>query len=58
MFPQAVVGFANNKVRTLSADLDTTPLNTNYNVTVYVGPGDYFLFSCFNKFVEHYACEM
>ena len=35
-----------------------TPLATSYDVTIYVGPGDYFLFSCFNKFVEHYACEM
>ena len=29
-----------------------------YDVTIYLQPGDYFLFSCFNKFVEDYVCEI
>ena len=25
-------------------------------MTIYVGPGDYYLFNCFKKFTEDYAC--
>mmetsp|Transcript_8886 Transcript_8886/g.10916 ORF Transcript_8886/g.10916 Transcript_8886/m.10916 type:complete len:86 (-) Transcript_8886:494-751(-) len=28
------------------------------NVTVYLAPGDYFLFNCYGKFVEATACEL
>ena len=28
------------------------------NVTIYVAPGDYYLFNCFGKFVEKAACEL
>lgn len=30
----------------------------NVNVTIYVAPGDYYLFNCFGKFVEKAACEL
>ena len=36
----------------------TTPNYKSVNVTVYLAPGDYFLFNCFGKFVENDACEL
>ena len=33
-------------------------LKYRYDVTVYVGPGDYYFFNCFTKFTEDYACEL
>ena len=41
--------------------LDLEASNPNYkrvNVTVYLAPGDYYLFNCFGKFVEEKACEL
>ena len=41
--------------------LDLEASNPNYklvNVTVYLAPGDYYLFNCFGKFVEDQACEL
>jgi hypothetical protein len=36
----------------------TTPNYKSVNVTVYLAPGDYFLFNCYGKFVENDACEL
>ena len=52
IFPQQVMGLVENKLRKDQAKMDSKIID----VTVFVAPGDYFLFSCFNKFVEHYAC--
>ena len=48
------MGLVENKlIKDQSSIIDRSKI---IDVTVFVAPGDYFLFSCFNKFVEHYAC--
>ena len=55
LFPLQVVNTAYDYVEN---DFFINKPKTKYDVTVFVGPGDYYLFSCFKKFTETYACEL
>ena len=55
LFPQQVINAAYDYV---DNEFFFKRPKTKFDVTVYVGPGDYYLFSCFKKFTETYACEL
>ena len=54
LFPHQALNYVR---RVLDKEI-ITPNFKMVNVTVFLAPGDYYLFNCFGKFVEDDACEL